>query len=178
MEFKELIKRRRSVRSLQAGRTIDKETIEEILRDTQMAPSYRNSQTGRYYVVCDPEKMAKISNDLLPERNRLGSRNTCAYIVTTFVKGIAGFTNGAADNELGDEWGAYDLGLQNAYFVLSASDHGLDTLIMGIRDAQGLRALLDIPEEEEVAAVLSIGYRDGEPALRPRKDLGEIVFFS
>ena len=36
------------------------------------------------------------------------------YWLTTFVKDKAGFQNDkTADNELGNGWGCYDLGLQN-----------------------------------------------------------------
>ena len=109
-----------------------------------------------------------------PEFN-LNNAKGAALIVTTFVKGIAGFREGNPANELGDEWGAYDLGLQNAYLVLKAADIGLDTLIMGIRNSDALREAISIPEDEEIAAVIAVGYRDQEPAFRPRKELDEIA---
>ena len=70
-----------------------------------------------------------------------------------------------------------DLGLQNAYMILKASELGLDTLIMGIRDSAALRAELNIPENEEIAAVIAVGYRKTEPHFNPRKDLDEILKF-
>ena len=175
MEFSKLIETRRSVRAYASAAS--KEDIESILEMAQQAPSWKNGQPARCYAVTSPEALTEVREKGLPDFNANSSAGA-SLIVTTFEKGLSGFTPDGPANKAGNYWGAYDLGLQNAYFVLSASDHGLDTLIMGIRDAQGLRALLDIPEEEEVAAVLSIGYRDGEPALRPRKDLGEIAFFS
>ena len=93
------------------------------------------------------------------------------------MKGISGFGDGQPINEPGDEWGAYDLGLQNAYLVLKASDMGLDTLIMGIRDADALRAALSIPETEEVIAVIAVGYRAKDPVFGGRKELSEIAKF-
>ena len=174
MDFNELVQRRRSVRSYLPGKSLEPSVIEEILKTTQLAPSWKNSETGRYYVAASPEKL-EAAQACLPTFNQNSSKNAVALIVTTFVRGVSGFTAGAADNELGDGWGAYDLGLQNAYLVLKASELGLDTLIMGLRDADGLRKLLDIPETEEVAAVLALGYRDGEPVFRPRKALDEIV---
>lgn len=177
MEFKELIQMRRSVRAFEAGRTIERPVIEEILKAAQLAPSWKNSQTGRYYVADTPEKTEEVRKNCLPAFNQKSSGNASAMIVTTFVRGVAGYTAGKPDNELGDEWGAYDLGMQNAYLVLKARDLGLDTLIMGIRDEKELRKQFSIPNNEEVAAVLAIGYRDGEPAFRPRKELEEIVKF-
>ena len=55
---------------------------------------------------------------------------------------------------MGNGWGCYDLGLQNENFVLKAAELGYGTLIMGLRDGEQLRKVLDIPEEETVVAVL------------------------
>ena len=100
-----------------------------------------------------------------------------ALLVSAYVRDIAGFTKGEADNEVGNGWGAYDLGLHDAYLILAAKDAGYDTLIMGLRDADKIRSLLSIPEEEEILSVIAIGKRAEEPAQRPRKPLEEIVTF-
>lgn len=177
MEFNELIQLRRSVRSYQEGKTVERSKIVEILKAVQLAPTWKNSQTGRYYVVDTPEKVELMRNTCLPQFNQKSSRNASALIVTTFVKNVAGYTAGEPDNEWGNKWGAYDLGLQNAYLVLKARELGMDTLIMGIRDEKEIRRQLEIPEEEDVAAVIALGFRESEPVFRPRKDLDEIVKF-
>lgn len=172
MELNELLQTRRSVRAYQADRTVTPDMIHELMAAVQMAPTWKNSQTGRYYAVLTPEKCAEV-RACLPAFNQKSSANA-ALIVTTFVKQVAGHTAGQPDNELGDQWGAYDLGLQNAYLLLKARDMGLDTLIMGLRDADALRSVLDIPAEEQVAAVIALGWREGEPVFRPRKAVEEI----
>ena len=48
---------------------------------------------------------------------------------------------------------------------------------MGIRDAEALKACLDIPEEEEVMAVIAVGKRAKEPGSRPRKAVEEVAKF-
>lgn len=177
MEFNELIQTRRSVRSYCSGKTIERSLIEEIIKDTLLAPTWKNSQTGRYYVVDTPDKLSKVKESCLPEFNQKSSSNASALIITSFVKNIAGYAEGKPNNELGNEWGAYDLGLQNAYLILKSRNLGLDTLIMGIRDADKLREELSIPENEEIVSVIAIGYRDEEPILKPRKNLNEVVKF-
>ena len=104
-------------------------------------------------------------------------RAGAALVVTTYVRDVVGFTQGKPDNEVGNGWGAYDLGLHDAYLVLAASDAGYDTLIMGIRDADAIRALLGVPEEEEIMSVIAIGRRGAEPVIKPRKPLEEVVKF-
>lgn len=173
MEFAELIQSRRSVRAYQADKAVTEDMIRELMAAVQLAPTWKNSQTGRYYAAVSTEKVEAV-RACLPAFNQKSSANA-ALIVTTFVKGVAGHTAGNPDNELGDQWGAYDLGLQNAYLVLKAREMGLDTLIMGLRDADALRAVLDIPAGEQVAAVIALGWRDGEPVFRPRKELDEVL---
>lgn len=177
MEFKELIIERKSIRRYREGCTIPRETLADILKDAAMAPTWKNSQTGRCYAVTDPETLAKLRQEALPSFNANSSANAAALLVTTFVRKISGFNGDEPANECGDEWGAYDLGLRDAYLVLSAKDHGYDTLIMGIRDGEKIRSLLGVPETEEIVSVIAVGVRDQEPAPRPRKDLAETVRF-
>ena len=91
---------------------------------------------------------------------RKNSAGAGALIVTTFVKGLVGFDNdGNPVNEAGDGWGYYDLGLQNENLLLKATELGLDTLVMGIRDGEAIREMLNIPETENVVAVIAVGYK-------------------
>ncbi|MBQ1466394.1 MAG: nitroreductase family protein [Eubacteriaceae bacterium] len=163
MEFKELIKLRRSIRAYKEGVTITTDELKELMLGVQEAPSWANTQTGRYYIVSDPEKCEKVKG-MLKGRNAENTKNAAAYIITAFEKGKAGFFRGEAANELGDMWGAYDLGLAGSYLILKARDMGYDSLIMGVRDADALRAEFSIPEDQEIAAVIALGVRESDPA--------------
>ena len=174
MEFMELAKDRRSVRAY-ADRPVDRTLVEEVVRAAQLAPSWKNSQTGRYYVALDEAAQEGI-RACLPPYNQKSSAHA-ALIVTAYEKGLAGFNGGEPANELGDQWGAYDLGLQNMLLTLRARELGLDTLIMGIRDGAAIRAALDIPDTEAIVAVIALGYRAQDPAPKPRKALEEIVAY-
>ena len=54
---------------------------------------------------------------------------------------------------------------------------GFDTLIMGGRDADALRSIFSIPEEETIMAVIALGYRAVDPERPARKPLDEILKF-
>ncbi|MBO5560299.1 MAG: nitroreductase family protein [Firmicutes bacterium] len=177
MEFSKLIEERRSVRKYKSGVEITKAEIEEILKAAQQAPSWKNSQTGRYYIALSPEAVSAVSA-ALPSFNQNNSANAAALIVTAFEMKNAGFMpDGSQVNELGDQWGAYDLGLQNSYFILKAKELGYDTLIMGIRDEKALRAVFNIPASQQVTAVLALGKRENDPTAPKRKELEEIAVF-
>ena len=173
MEFNELLKERRSVRVYGSAPTHGE--LVGILTDAQQAPSWKNTQTTRWYVVESPEKHEELRQALHPA-NQNKVANT-ALIVSTYLRDVSGFTKGEPDNEVGNGWGAYDLGLHDAYLLLAAKNAGYDTLIMGLRDGQKIREILSIPEEEEVLSVIAVGKRAEEPALRPRKELAEIAKF-
>ena len=174
MEFKKLIAARRSVRGYEEA--IEHEALAEILREAQQAPSWKNQQTSRCYAVETPDILEDLRASALPSFNRNSSAHA-ALIVTTFVRDIVGFNDGTPVNEIGNGWGAYDLGLHDAYLVLAAKNAGYDTLIMGIRDAEAIRAKLNIPENEEIMSVIAIGKRSAEPTMKPRKDPDEVIRF-
>lgn len=158
MEFEQVLKSRRSIRKYKPGQSISKEMVEHLIEAAILAPSWKNSQTARYYTVITPEMVEKIRIQCLPEFNQNNSKNAQALIVTAFEKNRSGFTrDGQAENEVGNGWGCYDLGLQNENLVLKAAELGLGTLIMGIRDSENLRKILSIPDSQEVVSVIAVG---------------------
>ncbi|MBQ5804689.1 MAG: nitroreductase family protein [Erysipelotrichaceae bacterium] len=172
MEFEQLVKIRRSIRGYrEAG--ISEADLREIFSCARMAPSWKNSQTGRYYVALSKEAIKEVY-DCLPDFNQKSSANA-AYIVATFKKGISGFSNGMPTDLSGDIWGGYDLGLQNAYLLFKASELGFDTLIMGLRDEDRLRKYFSIPEDEIILPVIAIGKRSKDAVERVRKEADEIM---
>lgn len=53
---------------------------------------------------------------------------------------------------------------------------GVDSIILGLRDAEGLRRVLNIPDTEEVVSVIALGYRKEIEILPPkRKELDGIL---
>ena len=60
-------------------------------------------------------------------------------------------------------------GLQNENLVLKAVDLGLSTLIMGLREADRLREILNIPESETIVAVIAVG-KAAEERIRPQRN--------
>ncbi len=176
VSFDEVLQTRRSVRSYDASKTITKEEVQELLIATQEAPSWANMQPSKYYVAMSPEKVAAVQ-ELIGEHNKQNVAGAPVLIVSTYEKGKSGFFRGEQANEVGDGWGAYDNGLSNAYFILKARAKGFDTLIMGMRDSDSLRTLFNIPENEAIMAVISLGYRADEPQQPKHRPLDEVVQF-
>ena len=175
VSFDEVLTTRRSVRSYDASKKISEAKVRELLTATQEAPSWANQQPTKYYVAISEEKLAAVQDLVGGNKERI--KDAPVLIVSTFEKGKSGFFQGNQTNEVGDGWGAYDNGLSNSYLILKARAMGFDTLIMGMRDADGLRQLFNIPESETIMAVISLGYRAGEPNHPERRPLDDIAKF-
>ena len=169
----EVFTTRRSIRAYEAGRTISEAELNELFTATQNAPSWANQQPSKYYVAVSQEKHDAVLEMVGGNKERV--LNAPVFIISTFEKGKSGFFKGNQTNELGDFWGAYDNGLSNAYLILKARAMGFDTLIMGMRDADALRALFSIPSNEVITAAIALGYRDQEPRMPTHRDLDEVV---
>ena len=77
----------------------------------------------------------------------------------------------------GNGWGFYDLGLHNEILLLKAAELGLGSLVMGIRDGEKLREVLEIPESEIVVSVIAVGYPAEAPARPKRRAVEDIAKF-
>ena len=90
MEFSELIEVRRSVRRY-AKSVISKDEMEKIVADALNAPSWKNSETTRYYAAIGDEAKARIWKEALPTFNAANSADAAALVAVTFVPGESGF---------------------------------------------------------------------------------------
>ena len=176
MEFQELLEKRRSIRSYDPDSRPEADDIRELVKAALEAPSWKNTETGRYHCVLSNDMIQKFRKECLPEFNQRNSEHA-AYIVTTYVRDKAGFQvrEKKPDNEIGNGWGCYDLGLQNENLILKAAEAGFSTLIMGIRDAEKIRELLSIPEEEVIMAVIAIGQASDTPSRPKRKNVEDVL---
>ena len=173
--FDEVLTSRRSVRSYDASKKITEAEVRNLIKSAQEAPSWANQQPTKYYVALSEEKLSAVQDMIGANKERI--KEAPVLIVSTFERGKSGFFQGNQTNEVGDGWGAYDNGLSNCYLILKARAMNFDTLIMGMRDADALRKLFEIPENETVMAVISLGYRAGEPNRPERRPLDEVVKF-
>ena len=171
----EVFASRRSIRAYEAGKTISETEVRELLTATQNAPSWANQQPSKYYVAIGAEKREAVLELIGGNKERV--INAPVFLVSTFEKGKSGFFRGNPLDATGDFWGAYDNGLSNAYLILKARAMGFDTLIMGMRNADALRALFEIPENEMILAVIALGYRAEDPSTPVHRPLDEIAKF-
>ncbi len=66
MELDAVLRERRSMRKYQPDRKVSREQVEEILKAATLAPSWKNSQTARYYVVMSDDMLKNVKETCLP----------------------------------------------------------------------------------------------------------------
>ncbi len=176
MELSECIENRRSIRRY-LNKPVDREIIKALIKAASDAPSWKNSQVSRYYVVDRPETKEAFL-PCLAEFNQKNVKDAPVIIVSTVVKNRSGFErDGSYTTHLKDGFQYFDNGLQVENLCLKAYDLGLGTLIMGIYDNEAIRTFFAIPDNEEVVAVIGVGYADIAPEQPMRKGIEEIVHF-
>lgn len=179
MELLEAIQTRRSIRKFE-DRPVDHETLAQIVAAAAYAPSWKNTQVTRYHVLENKEFQTKIA-----EEYTLGfSYNTGTIshapqvVVVTALKGRSGMErDGSATTSKGESWLMFDAGIAAQTFCLAAWEYGVGSVMMGIFDPEKVGALLNIPENETVVALIPIGYPAESPAAPPRKSVDVLLSY-
>ena len=85
MEFQTLIENRRSVRKYSSHTNVTKEQIQQLVQVALEAPSWKNTETGRYYCVLSEDMSQKLRKECLCYAKNDVKTEHAALIVTTFV---------------------------------------------------------------------------------------------
>ena len=63
----------------------------------------------------------------------------------------------------------------NMNLLLKATELGLSTLVMGIRDEQKIKEIFAVPDNQSVVSVIALGYSDMEIERPQRKTFEDIT---
>lgn len=175
MNVIDCIKSRRSIRKYKPE-PIDHSIIDSIVSAASYSPSWKNTQITRYIAIEDSSIIGKITDDFTFSHNADIIRQAPMLIAVTYLKGRSGFEHdGSYSTQKGDRWQMFDAGIASQTFCLAAKEYGLGTVIMGIFDEDGVSRLLELPEEQELAALIAIGYPDIEPEAPKRKSAEDLL---
>ena len=179
MEFKELVKSRRSCRSFEST-AVPEEQIEKIIDAGQWAPSPMNLQPWEYIVVADPEMRKRIRQVGEQARQQVvdGGGPGCArkygmefleqapVLIVVICNPRKGGLGGFFNQTLGAMQAACAC-VQN--MMLAAADLGFASLWFTFFDPEAVRGVLGVPVEKEVVAIIPIGKPDQSLEAPPRK---------
>lgn len=167
MEFLELAKRRYSVRKFDP-RPVEEEKLQMILEAGRVAPTAKNMQPQKIYVLESPEAIAAI-------REITTMAFDAPVVLVLCGNRGAGWVNPFNDRSSLET----DCSIVLTHMMLEAADLGLGTTWVGWFDTAAVQARFDIPAEEEVLALMPLGYpaENCRPARihEVRKELSETV---
>ncbi len=174
----DMIKNRRSVRKYK-NEKVSRELMTEIVALASWAPSWCNLQVARYTLVDNPEIIEQFAaNSMRGFTYNINTLKTAKGVaVLSFVKGKSGKLEDFGYKTEANAWEVFDAGIACQTFCLAAHEKGVGTCIFGVFDGPAVAKLINLPEEETVAALIVYGYEDGETSPTPRKDVAEILRF-
>ena len=179
MTAKDCIKSRRSIRKF-TDQPVAREVIEEIIDTARFAPSWKNTQITRYTVVTDPGLKEKIANECTTIFPMNASRILSAPVLVcvSVIKARSGYErDGSFSTHRGEGWQMFDAGVASQTFCLAAHEHGLGTVILGLFDDDKVAAAIDLPENQDLVALIPMGYPDESPEAPSRKSVEDLVRF-
>lgn len=164
-EFLRLITVRQSTRSF-SDKEIGKDTLEKIVTAARLAPSARNSQPWKMYVVTDKDKVSAVAKTMQSDGKNAFLSGAKAFIVLSEV--MRPLLSSVSGNT---RFVKYDVGELAAYITLAAKSLGVDSCIIGWIDVPSLKKELEIPSEEDLCIAVALGY--GNAPLRDKSRLPE-----
>ncbi|WP_419176382.1 nitroreductase family protein [Desulfosediminicola sp.] len=170
--FMETAMARRSIRRFES-RPIEEDKLARILEAARWSPSWANTQCWEIVAVESPETLEKLGAELSPKNPAtLAIAKGPLTLAICGEKEKSGYYKGTKSTKFGD-WLMFDLGLLTQTICLAAHEEGLGSVIVGSFDHDKVNALLEIPDEYEVVALLPMGYPDHAPSPPKRRELSE-----
>ncbi len=177
MTAKECITGRRSIRRF-TEEPVSHELLEQIVETASFAPSWKNTQITRYIAVEGEMKDKLAACTTVWAGNGTIINSAPMVIAVTVVTGRSGFErDGSFSTGKGDGWQMYDAGVASEAFCLAAYEQGLGTVIMGLYDEADAVKLLEIPENQELVALIAIGYPAQSPDAPQRKPVADLLSY-
>lgn len=178
MTAKECILGRRSIRKFKPD-PVSHELLAQIVETASYAPSWKHTQITRYIAVEGDlkERIAKEGTSLYPGNGTIIS-NAPVLIAVTILKNRSGYErDGSFSTPRGDGWQMYDAGVASQTFCLAAYEQGLGTVILGLFDQAPIEAMLQLPEDRELVALIPVGYPDESPVAPRRKPVEDLLSY-
>lgn len=146
MEFAEVVKNRYSCKKYDE-KQISAEQLDAVLQAGRLAPTAKNLQGQRIYVVQSAEGLAKI-DELTP----------CRYGAPTVL--VVAFDKNSVFVYPGEEAnsGVEDASIVATHMMLAATNTGVDSCWLNFFDPAAVAKAFDLPENEQVLMLLDLGF--------------------
>ena len=163
MELLEAIYTRRSVRQF-TGQPVERDQLLEIIKAGTWAPSGLNNQPWRFAIVQDAAA-----------RNNLAKLTKYHFVIEGAPACIVVFVDRSVMYDDVKDHQAMGACIQT--MLLAAHALGLGAVWLGeiLKNADGVRALLGMPEQLELMAVVALGHPASKSQASTRKGLPDVL---
>ena len=171
VDFYELIENRRSVRSYDPDKNIEKDIINRILQAGISAPTAKNLQPGKFLLITNKEKLKEIGTCY----SREWFKNAPAVLAVVGNQKNAYVREPDGYNSL-----EIDLTIMMDHIILAAEYEGLATCWVVAFDNQKLKKTLNLKDDDFICCITPLGYPPEGYKKRDmpkRKSFEEIVEF-
>lgn len=165
MDFEDVIRNRKATRKF-SNKKVEQEKLDKILEAGRIAPTAKNNQPIKIYVVNTNEGIEKLDK---ASHGRYGAQTVlivCGDKNEAFVK---------------EDHSTYEIDstITATHLMLEATNQGLDNIWIEMFDEKILRKEFNIPENIIPVCLIPIGYKSEDcpdsPRHEQRKSLTEIV---
>ena len=146
MEFKEVVRTRYSCKKY-SDRPVEPEKLTAILEAGRLAPTAKNLQEQRVYVLRSPEALGVVD-----------AATPCRYgapvvlAVAFDANNVFTYPGGKRDS------GVEDASIVATHMILAAAAEGVDSCWVNFFDPEALAKALNLPENEEILMLMDLGY--------------------
>lgn len=147
MDVTTAIRERRAYRSLEPADITDG-LIQDLAQHAQLAPTCFNNQPGRFVFVRDSALLRELESAY--RRGNEWCRVASLVIAVCAEKESDCIINNS-------EYYRFDTGIQTAFLILRATELGLVAHPIAGFDPERVRALLNIPTEQEIITLVIVG---------------------
>ncbi len=175
MEGLEMVTSRRSIRRY-TKEPVSREKLEEIMETVRFTQSWGNAQTVRFTFVQNRKLIEKMMYDGVNGfvYNMKPLEQAGNVLVLSFKHGTNGKGSGCGSE---NAWEVFDAGIACQTFCLVAHHYGLGSCVMGVIDDKIIGNIVQLPEDETVASVITFGYADEEGTPPKRLEVDELCRF-
>ncbi len=166
MQFEDVIRERSSTRRF-SDKPLEREKLDKILEAGRLAPTAKNLQDFKVFVIESPEAIEKLD-----------SAHPCRYGAPTSLLVCADTDSGFSTDEKHAS-GVVDACIVATHMMLEATNVGVDNIWTWAYGNEELAKVLGLANNYEPICVLPLGYRSNEDhGSRPhseRKNIEELV---
>lgn len=151
MTYFQIVKGRYSCKKF-TDKPVEQKKIDYILEAGRVAPTAKNLQEQRIYVVQSKEYL-----DIIDKHTPCRYGAPCVIVVAYDKNNVFTYPGGKYDS------GVEDATIVATHMLLAAEDAGVESCWLNFFDPDKLAADLGLPENEEIVMLLDLGYGDAGP---------------